>query len=53
MDDEGALSEDQFHDLFHETAPQSFSKEEIAKHLESLCNEGKVMRSDGMIFLID
>lgn len=53
MEDEGAVSENQFRDLFKEASKQSFSSEEVEKHLESLCNEGKIMRSDGMIFLID
>jgi hypothetical protein len=52
VDDE-EVSEDQFKRLFHELTLNSFAPSEVDDHIQSLCNEGKLMKSDGMLYKID
>jgi hypothetical protein len=52
VDDE-EVSEEMFRQLFNELTSDSFAKEELDEHIQSLCNEGKLMKSDGMLYKID
>jgi hypothetical protein len=35
------------------TSKTPFDVDELDGHIASLCNEGKIMRSDGVLYLID
>jgi hypothetical protein len=52
VDDE-EVREDIFLKLFNELTSNSFGNDEINGHIQSLCNEGKLMKSDGIIYKID
>jgi hypothetical protein len=52
VDDE-EVSEEMFRQLFNELTSDPFPKEELDEHIQSLCNEGKLMKSDGMLYKID
>lgn len=56
FDDDGAIEENRFMELVNEASPKEmepFSKDEINRHLEALSEQGKVMKSDGVIYIID
>jgi hypothetical protein len=51
--DEEEISETRFRQLFQELSSKSpFSPEELDANIEQLCNEGKLMKSDGTLFKI-
>jgi len=50
--DENTIPEDHFHSLVAKTS-KSFDTDEINQHLDKLCNEGKLMKSDGVLYFID
>jgi len=52
VDDE-EVSEDKFLKLFNELTSNSFAEQELEWHIQSLCDEGKLMKSDGMLYKID
>ena len=56
FDDDSAIEENRFMELVNEASPKEmepFSKDEINRHLETLSEQGKVMKSDGVIYIID
>ena len=51
--DEDEISETRFRQLFQQLSSKSpFSSEEVDANIEQLCNEGKLMKSDGTLFKI-
>jgi hypothetical protein len=52
VDDE-EIDEDHFQELFHQLTSRSFGQEELNDHIELLCKEEKLMKSDGMLYKID
>ena len=51
--DEEEISETRFRQLFQQLSSKSpFSPEEVDANIEQLCNEGKLMKSDGTLFKI-
>ena len=52
--DEGEIGEEDFARLVNEdTQITTFSKQEIKGHLSHLSEQGKVMMSDGIVYMID
>lgn len=52
VDDE-EISETRFLQLFQQLSSKSpFSQEELSANIEQLCNEGKLMKSDGIFYKI-
>ena len=51
--DEGLVEELEFRELVNQRATQKFSADEIDIHVQKLCDDGKVMKSDGTIYIID
>jgi hypothetical protein len=52
--DDGEIAEDDFIRLVNEdTQITTFPKEEILRHLKNLSDQGKVMTSDGIVYMID
>jgi hypothetical protein len=52
-DEDGQISEDQFKQRFQSMTDKSpFDIDELDGHITSLCNEGKIMKSDGVLYLI-
>jgi hypothetical protein len=51
--DDGTIEETEFRKLVNQQASKSFSVDEVDAHVEKLCEEGKVMKSDGTIYIID
>ena len=52
--DDGVVEETKFWELVNKyTNTTTFSKEEIDSHIKVLCDEGKVMKSEGTIYMID
>ena len=56
FEDDGAIDETRFLSLVNEVSPKDanpFSKDEVDRHIEILGEQGKVMKSDGIIYMID
>jgi hypothetical protein len=54
--DDGTIEETEFRKLVNEqttSSKQPFSKDEVDAHIEALCEEGKMMKSDGTLYIID
>jgi hypothetical protein len=52
--DDGVVEEYKFLQLVNKQAKTAtLSKEEIDSHIQVLCNEGKVMKREGTIYMID
>lgn len=55
--DDGTIEETEFRKLVvnqqQDPSKLPFSAEEVDSHVEKLCQEGKVMKSDGALYLID
>jgi hypothetical protein len=51
--DDGTIEETEFRKLVNQQASKSFSVDEVDAHVEKLCEEGKIMKSDGTIYIID
>jgi hypothetical protein len=57
--DDGTIDETEFEKLVNAQAETSasttkpYSKEEVEAHLETLSGQGKVMKSEGTIYIID
>jgi hypothetical protein len=57
--DDGTIEETEFEKLVNAQAETSasttkpYSKEEVEAHLETLSGQGKVMKSEGTIYIID
>jgi hypothetical protein len=52
--EEGTIEESQLRKLVNERSTTgSFSDDEINTHLEKLCDDGKVMRSSGTLYIIE
>ncbi|KAG7346418.1 hypothetical protein IV203_005486 [Nitzschia inconspicua] len=47
------VNEERFKSLFHQLTSNTFTPGELDGHIESLCKEGKLMKSDGMLYKID
>lgn len=52
-DDDGAIDEDTFRTMVTQKAKEPFTPHEIDTHLDALCEQGKVMKSDGVLYIID
>lgn len=52
IDDE-EVNEDRFKAIFQQQTGNSFAPSELDDHIQSLCNEGKLMKSDGVLYKID
>ena len=51
--DEEEVSEEEFREVYNTIAPNSFTSEELDRHVQRMCDEGKeVMKSDGMLYRI-
>jgi hypothetical protein len=52
--DDGTINEAEFRTLVNQqAATKPFSVDEVNTHIEALCEEGKVMKSDGNLYIID
>jgi hypothetical protein len=54
--DDGTIEETEFRKLVNEqttNSKQPFSIDEVDAHIEALCEEGKMMKSDGTLYIID
>ncbi len=52
-EEDGMMEETQFLASVIDHAEKPFTEAEIKSHLEYLCKEGKLMKSDGMLYIID
>jgi hypothetical protein len=52
VDDE-EINEDRFHELFHQLTFNSFGQDELNDHIQLLCKEEKLMKSEGVLYKID
>jgi hypothetical protein len=54
--EDGTIEESHFRQLVNERSTAgtcTFSDDEINTHLDKLCDDGKVMRSSGTLYIID
>ena len=52
-DEDGTMEEAAFRSLVEKKAKSPFSVKEVDDHLEFLYEEGKLMKSDGILYIID
>jgi hypothetical protein len=56
IDDDGAIEEEKFLAMVNELSPKEirpFSEDEIQCHIKALSDQGKIMKSDGIIYMVE
>ena len=52
-EDDGAMDENMFRDFMIAQSKNTFTKAEVDEHLRFLCDDGRLMQADGMLYTID
>ena len=56
IDDDGTIEEEKFLAMVNELSPKEmrpFSEDEVDCHIKTLIDQGKIMKSDGIIYMVE